>query len=162
MDAGPARIVLDTNAVLDWLLFGGVAARLKGALASGRLLPVVNAESLAEFDSVLLYPKLKVPRARAAELSAQYRAHAEIFIAPLSGEPADAVARLPQCRDPDDQKFLALAVAARAEFLVSRDREVLRLARRMGREWGITLLTPAAIAVHPRLGGPVRRPALSL
>jgi predicted nucleic acid-binding protein len=39
-------------------------------------------------------------------------------------------ARLPACRDPDDQKFLEAALAAGAQFLVTKDAELLALARK--------------------------------
>jgi predicted nucleic acid-binding protein len=48
-------------------------------------------------------------------------------------------AQLPACRDPDDQKFLEAALAARAEFLVTKDRGLLDLARRVAR---FRILTP--------------------
>jgi putative PIN family toxin of toxin-antitoxin system len=47
--------------------------------------------------------------------------------APLA--PAER-ARLPTCRDPDDQKFLEAALAAGAQFLVTKDAELLALARK--------------------------------
>jgi predicted nucleic acid-binding protein len=37
---------------------------------------------------------------------------------------------LPRCVDPDDQKFLELALAARAECLITKDHKLLELARR--------------------------------
>ena len=40
------------------------------------------------------------------------------------------LARLPKCRDPDDQKFLELAFAAQAGILVTKDHKLLELARR--------------------------------
>ncbi len=36
---------------------------------------------------------------------------------------------LPRCRDTDDQKFLELAARCKAEMLVTRDKQLLRLAR---------------------------------
>jgi predicted nucleic acid-binding protein len=48
--------------------------------------------------------------------------------------------QLPQCRDPDDQKFLEAALAARADFLVTRDQALLELARRVRQ---FRILTPA-------------------
>ncbi len=152
---GPARIVLDTNAALDWLLFDGpAAAGLKQALDAGRLLPVADIGCLAEFDAVLRYPRLKVAEARAQALSAAYRACVEIFVALPAIPSSDAGPRLPRCRDRDDQKFLELAAAARVEFLVSRDRELLRLDRRMRRDFNVALITPADLAIHPRLAAP--------
>ena len=40
--------------------------------------------------------------------------------------------------------FLEIAVAAGARWLVTRDAALLRLARRMAREHGVDIVTPAA------------------
>ena len=72
------------------------------------------------------------------------------------GNPQASAARdnLPVCRDPDDQKFLALAFACRADFLVTKDRMLLELARRKIRRAPFGIVTPAqlnaALAVAPR------------
>ncbi len=44
----------------------------------------------------------------------------------------------PLCRDPDDDKFVACAVAAEAQFLVSGDQDLLALSGVMG----VTILSP--------------------
>jgi predicted nucleic acid-binding protein len=49
---------------------------------------------------------------------------------------------LPRCSDPDDQKFLALAQDAAADWLLTRDKAILRLKRRLN-------------AVGIRVGSPV-------
>jgi len=49
---------------------------------------------------------------------------------------------LPLCRDPDDQKFLEAALAARAEFLVTKDRELLALGKKRARV-PFLIITPA-------------------
>ena len=46
-----------------------------------------------------------------------------------------------QCSDPDDQKFLDLAHAQGAGWLLSRDRAVLKLARRAAR-FSLTITVP--------------------
>ena len=56
--------------------------------------------------------------------------------------PADAPP-LPKCRDRDDQKFLELAHAAKADWLVSKDRAVLKLAKRTARDFGFRIAQPA-------------------
>jgi putative PIN family toxin of toxin-antitoxin system len=59
----------------------------------------------------------------------------------LIAEFVDAPALLaPVCRDPDDDKVLAAAVAARADWVVSGDLDLLSL----GAFQGIRILTPAA------------------
>ncbi|RIV65146.1 putative toxin-antitoxin system toxin component, PIN family, partial [Burkholderia pseudomallei] len=69
---------------------------------------------------------------------------------------ADAAARapaddapprpLPKCRDRDDQKFLELAYTARADWLVSKDRALLKLTRRTERDFGFRIAQPAPFA----------------
>jgi predicted nucleic acid-binding protein len=44
---------------------------------------------------------------------------------------ASTLAALPLCADPDDQKFLELAARCGADCLVTGDRELLKLARRV-------------------------------
>ena len=48
---------------------------------------------------------------------------------------------LPRCTDPGDQIFLEAALAARADFLVTRDRALLDLGRR-GRSIPFRIVTP--------------------
>jgi predicted nucleic acid-binding protein len=46
------------------------------------------------------------------------------------------------CSDPDDQVFLDLAVTRGASFLLSRDRALLKLARRANFLFNLSILTP--------------------
>jgi putative PIN family toxin of toxin-antitoxin system len=50
---------------------------------------------------------------------------------------------LPACRDPDDQKFLEAAAAARADILITKDAALLELARR---KLPFRILTPSAFS----------------
>ena len=45
------------------------------------------------------------------------------------------------CRDPLDQKFLDLAVSTQAGWLITRDRDLLKLARKTRRQ-GLFIVTP--------------------
>jgi predicted nucleic acid-binding protein len=49
---------------------------------------------------------------------------------------------LPKCKDRDDQKFLELAHASGAHWLVSKDRAVLKLARRVARDFAFRIAEP--------------------
>lgn len=135
MTGPPRRVVLDTNAVLDWLLFDGPAVQpMKAAVRQGRLLPITNDACFAELERVLQYPRLRLGEARRAALLTAYRAAVQWI-------DAAAGADVPRCRDRDDQKFLDLAAAARADFLVTRDARVLAMLRRMEKRFGVRVVT---------------------
>ena len=120
-------IVLDTNIVLDLLLFDDLAAQpLKLALSSKKCQWLATAPMREELLRVLDYPKLKARLALrqldAAQVLRQFDAQVRLV---------DVAARVkPVCSDPDDQKFIDLAVAHRATLL-SKDQAVLRLKKRL-------------------------------
>jgi predicted nucleic acid-binding protein len=53
---------------------------------------------------------------------------------------------LPKCRDPDDQKFLELARDCGADYLLTKDKALLVLARRKTRPAPCRIVTPAGMA----------------
>lgn len=112
---------------LDWLVFEdpGIVP-IRDAVAAGAAEVYVDAACEEELARVLARGLGK--RTFDAEACiGKYRLLARRIDAPLS---AAERARLPQCRDPDDQKFLEAALAAGAQFLVTKDRELLALDRR--------------------------------
>jgi putative PIN family toxin of toxin-antitoxin system len=126
------RLVLDTNVWLDWLVFDdpGIAP-LAAAVAAGAAEVVVDAAVEAELARVLGYPfgDRTLAAARQAECLARCRSIARGVD---SANGAHAAGLLPKCSDPDDQKFLELALICNAAYLVTRDRALLDLARRKG------------------------------
>jgi putative PIN family toxin of toxin-antitoxin system len=133
--AHPPRIVLDTNAVLDWLWFGDDRiAPVAAALNAGRLRWLASTPMRRELECVL------------GRLPTTSEAHSKEHVLTsfdrwaVIVEPAPVFERL-RCSDADDQKFIDLAVASGAGWLVSRDRAVLRLARRAG-TFGLAIVTP--------------------
>jgi predicted nucleic acid-binding protein len=134
--------VLDTNVVLDWLVFADPAsAPLVRSLDSGALRLVSNAECLAELERVLAYPVLELDEARRAAALARYRERA-VMEPDVLREPSG----LPRCTDADDQKFLELAWHAGARWLVTKDNALLALAARVARLGRFAIVTPAGIA----------------
>lgn len=135
--------MIDTNVVLDLLHFDDAVARpLRLALEAGRVRCVASAPTLDELQRVLAYPEFDLDAARQAVLFARYRALSEAVQTvegcadlPHKGVPihyglTPVWNRMPRCSDPDDQKFIELAAAVRAQGLVSKDRAVLKLRRR--------------------------------
>ena len=135
-------VVLDTNIVLDLLVFSDPATQpLKDALQSGELRWLATPAMREELARVLAYPHI-LPRLAHYQLSA-----ADVLAA------FDRQARLVEvapkaavtCKDPDDQKFIDLAVAHQAQLL-SKDHAVLKLKKRLQAQ-GVQagkLLVPAA------------------
>jgi len=124
------RLVLDTNVWLDWLVFDDPSiAPIKAAVAAKQAEVFIDAACEAELERALAYDfgrKRTLDAAGRDACLALCRRVARRIDSPAPG----AGAQLPACRDPDDQKFLEAALAARAEFLVTKDRALLDLARR--------------------------------
>jgi predicted nucleic acid-binding protein len=136
--------VLDTNVVLDWLLFGHPDGRvLDAALAGGKLRWIATGAMRDELAHVLARGVLDHWQPDLPALWADWNRHCTELPAP---EPAGPASRF-RCTDPDDQKFIDLAVASGACLLLSRDRAVLKLARRL-REVGVDVITPTGWAAR--------------
>jgi len=136
----PLKLVLDTNAAIDWLVFDDPAMRpiVRGIEAGGIVL-VSDTASLGELERALGYAEFRLDAAAQAQRVAKYRAHA----VPCPESDPDTAA-LPVCSDPDDQMFLELAARSGAALLVTRDKALLRLARRLDGRFHIA--TPAAVS----------------
>ena len=111
------KVVLDTNVFVSGIFFGGIPGQILEAWRYGRIQLVLSAEILEEYQRV------------GQVLSAQYHGvdlepflglltvHAEIVEAPPLPEPV--------CSDPQDDKFLACAIAAGAIVIVSGDKDLV-------------------------------------
>lgn len=144
----PSPLVMDTNVVLDWLVFRNPAcAPLVEALEAGRVRWVSTAAMRDELMHVLGRGTLAAWRPDLDTISAAHRQWAWTVDASEVLTPA----RL-RCTDPDDQKFIDLAAHLGEACLLSRDRAVLKLARR-AREAGFAILTPEAWASRPASRG---------
>jgi len=138
-DTAPCAVI-DTNVWLDLFVFQDPAARnLALALQSGALLAVRSPRTDAELHAVLARPKIaaRLPQAAVAELTQNWQARTRHI---ETSRPAPWV-----CRDRDDQKFLDLAFSVRAQALFTKDRALLRLARRARRD-GLQIAAPGDFA----------------
>jgi putative PIN family toxin of toxin-antitoxin system len=105
------RVVLDTNVVVSAMLApaGTEAAVLLLAL-SGRIALYVSPPVLAEYEEVLLRPRLKLPPRRIDAALAAIRKVAHLV------HPTQAVSVSPH---ESDNRFLECAEAAKADWLVT-------------------------------------------
>ena len=121
----PPRAVLDTNVVLSALLFTqGRLAAVRHAWQNGSCVALVSKTTTAELIRVLAYAKFKLSNEEQHELLADYLPWCATVRIP---NPPPII---PHCRDAFDEPFLQLAVAGKAEYLVSGDQDLLSLARR--------------------------------
>lgn len=123
----PPRVVLDTSAALSALVFGaGPAGRLRAGWQAGRFVPLASTATAQELVRVLAYSKFRLSAAEQGELLADYLPWLQVVEVPDPPPP------VPTCRDPLDAPFLHLAVAGKAQALVSGDRDLLALAGARG------------------------------
>lgn len=131
----PLRTALDTNVLVSALLFPeGNASWLRRMWRSQAILPLVSRETASELIRVLGYPKFSLTRDEQEDLLADYLPYCD---AVMVDEPLE----LPDCRDPFDRPFLALAVVAGADALVTGDRDLLALAP----GFAVPIIAPGAL-----------------
>ena len=136
----PLRTVLDTNVLVSALLFpAGSASWLRKTWRARAVVPLVSREPASELITVLSYPKFNLTRDEQEDLLADYLPYCEPVVVeePLT---------LPDCRDPFDRPFLALAIAGEADALVTGDADVFALAP----DFAVPIITPTALKQRVR------------
>ncbi|KAG0165431.1 hypothetical protein DFQ30_008478 [Apophysomyces sp. BC1015] len=174
------RVVLDTNVWIDILVFDDPATRPIASALKDRGLDTVQDERCAnELRRVLDYPQfvrysidknaaldrvnqlstrvtptMSAKREPAARAGTGVSANAADASANASATVAAVPQPLPLCRDRDDQKFLELALTANAQWLVTKDQALLKMARRIVRDFGFRILAPAPFVAAMGLAPP--------
>jgi putative PIN family toxin of toxin-antitoxin system len=114
------RVVLDSNVVLSALLFSsGRLSWLRTAWTQRRVVPLASRATLDELIRVLSYPTFRLSAADITAILSDYVPFVETVTVADQG-PVRASAP-----DPDDQRFLDLALVGRASFLVTGDPALL-------------------------------------
>ena len=111
------RVILDTNVFVSGVFFGGIPGRIIEAWRHARIQLVLSAEILDEYRRVGQALAAQHPGVDLGPFLGLLMVHAEIVEAPPL---ADRVAL-----DPDDDKFLACAIAAGPAIVVSGDKDLL-------------------------------------
>ena len=126
------RVVLDTNVVVSGVFFGGVPGRILSAWSAGKLVLCLSPVILEEYRRV------------GHELGRQHPTVGATFEPVLTLIAMNAMIvdapplAAPVSDDPDDDMFLAAALASRTQLIVSGDRDLLRVSG-----WrGVDVLTP--------------------
>jgi putative PIN family toxin of toxin-antitoxin system len=110
-------VVFDTNVFISAFEFGGVP-RDAFLLAAAGLFDLYTSEVLLEELSGVLLQRFGYSEEKVRDLRRRLETLCTVV------EPTEEVA---DCSDPDDNRVLECAVAARAGFIVTGDRALLRL-----------------------------------
>lgn len=131
-------VVIDTNVWISGLLSasGAPAQLTRQAVRNGR--PVFSAETFAELRERLWRPKFD----RYITLEQRKRFLLDLESIACWTEVPPTIAGQPLCRDPADDKFLHLALAADANWLITGDQDLLVLADTATAQ-GVRTLSPA-------------------
>ena len=116
------RVVLDTNILVSALLFQAELAGIVDLWKKGRIIPVLSKETFTEFKAVLEYPKFSLTQQEIKVIiEEEVLPYFEVI------EVTDNIKGI--CRDVDDDKFIACAVSASADFIVTGDKDLLDLGK---------------------------------
>jgi putative PIN family toxin of toxin-antitoxin system len=135
----PKRIVLDTNVCLDLFVFRDPRwGALLSAIESGAVEAITRADCREEYLVVLHYKHLPLDDDSRPLSAARFDQLIKVVAPPESG------VRLPVCTDRDDQKFLELARDASADILITKDKALLKLARKLSKAGMFKVMVPEA------------------
>lgn len=113
------KVVLDTNVFVSGVFFSGPPFHILQAWTDGKIKLIISPEILDEYRRVGEILAEKHP-AIDLEPMLEYVIHnATVFSVPSLLERV--------CDDPDDDKFLACALASRSNLVVSGDRHLLKV-----------------------------------
>ena len=136
----PPVLVLDTNVCLDLFVFHDPRwAALLAGLENGTLRALTGSACRAEWLAVLHYPHLQVnEHNRAGIIDAFDR------LITCCDPQASVNLKLPVCTDPDDQKFMELARDGKAAFLITKDKALLKCAKKVAQSGLFQIMLPEA------------------
>jgi putative PIN family toxin of toxin-antitoxin system len=148
-------LILDTNVWLAWLVFADPRlAALVEAIESGQARVIATRSMLDEFAEVAARPIFKL----SPDQQASARERLDDTVVLLAAAPD---CRLP-CSDRDDQVFIDLAVAHRVDWLLSRDKALLRLRKLAARRFGVRIGLPEDWRALPPATAPPPRDVMPI
>lgn len=126
--------MLDTNVLVSVLLFDkGRLSWLRSCWQQGQITPVLAEPTARELLRVLAYPKFRLQPADRERLLEDLLPWCESWMVPIPSSPY-------RVRDPHDQVFLDLALAADTPVLVSGDADLLALKEELS---SLKIINPA-------------------
>jgi uncharacterized protein len=114
------RIVLDTNVFVSGIFFSGPPSRILEAWRDGRVQLAISPDILSEYQRVSDELSTQFPSVDLSTILGLVTIHAMMFRSPKLSEPV--------CEDPDDDMFIACAIASKSKMIVSGDKHLLKIA----------------------------------
>ena len=124
------RLVIDTNVFISGVFFSGPPHQILQAWKGGRIKLVLSPEILAEYQATGEELALKFP---GVDLKPWMELVATLAVVVNAPPLAEQV-----CTDPDDDMFLACAIASKTRIVTSGDKALLGTSGYKG----VTVLTP--------------------
>lgn len=116
--ADKPRLVVDTNIIVSGLITTDTPpARILDAVQKKKIVLLVSDEVVVEYLRVLQYPHIRKYKKISDEMVSQLTA---FFVE--ESERIEILSHIQKSKDPDDDKFLSLAVEGKADFLVTGDK----------------------------------------
>lgn len=113
------RVVLDTNVFVSAVFFSGPPHQILKAWRDGKIQLVVSPEILEEYQRVGEIIAKQFPKVDLSPIIDLLAVEAKLVLPPSLPEPV--------CADPDDDKFLACALASKTKFVISGDNHLLNV-----------------------------------
>ena len=118
-------VIFDTNVLLDIFVFNDFRAiHIKAALVDRQLKALATPKTIEEFADVISRPLFSLGQSTQEQILSEWRNLATI----IQDETLNSAPW--QCQDPDDQVFLDLAHSSKPCLLLSKDNELLKLAKK--------------------------------
>lgn len=111
------RLVLDTNVLVSGIFFSGPPSQILSAWQQRKLEFVISVDILAEYQRVAAILGEKFPAVDLQPILDLIAVNSDIIDAPALPHPVS--------EDPDDDMFLACAIAGRTGLIVSGDKHLL-------------------------------------
>jgi putative PIN family toxin of toxin-antitoxin system len=118
------KVVMDTNVFVSGVFFSGSPHQILNAWQSGEFELVVSQEILDEYRRVGEILGEERPTIDLKPILNFVLEHAKVYPSTTLNEPV--------CEDPDDDKFLACALASGSKVIISGDKHLLKVSGYQG------------------------------
>ena len=130
------KVVIDTNVFVSGIFFSGPPSRILKAWQADRIQIAASEDIITEYKRVIDTLSVKFEGINVDPILELLLIEAELVPSYSFEEPV--------CEDPDDDKFLACAIAAKSKYIISGDKHLLNI----GSYINTSIVTPRYFLDH--------------